>query len=77
MQENYIKGTIDRIEGQKAVLSLDGGQKLNWPIEKLPENCAEGSVIKLILTSGGENAEDEKNLLAKNILNEILNVAEK
>lgn len=72
--DNYIKGIIDRIEGQKAVLSLDDGQKLIWPMEKLPANSAEGSVIKLILTDGGLTEEAARNLLAKDILNEILDV---
>lgn len=74
MPEIFIKGTIDRIEEQKAVISLDDGQKLTWPVEKLPPNCAEGTPIKIILTAGDANEEDERNLLAKNILNEILDV---
>lgn len=76
MAINYIKGIIDRIEGQKAILSLDDGQKLNWPIEKLPPDCVEGSIVILNLNTGENsgNEDDEKNLMAKNILNEILNI---
>lgn len=79
MDNNYIKGIVDRVEEQRAVISLDDGQKLIWPIEKLPPNCTEGSVVKLILLENEIiTAEDgEKNLLAKNILNEILDVEDK
>ncbi len=75
--DNYIKGIIDRIEGQKAVLSLDDGQKLIWPLEKIPAHCVEGTAVIISIFKDGEMAEDEQKIMAKNILNEILDVEEK
>jgi len=72
--DNYLKCIIDRIEGQQAVLSFSDGQKLNWPLEKLPSGAVEGSAINLKIDQNGLSDEEEKNLLAKNILNEILDV---
>ena len=66
-----LKATIDRFEGDYAVLSLDDGQKLNWPKEKLPKNVQEGEVIWLSITKDKEATKNQREL-AKEILNEIL-----
>ncbi|MFC1615453.1 DUF3006 domain-containing protein [Patescibacteria group bacterium] len=72
--DNNLKCVIDRIEGEQAVLCFDDGQKLNWPLEKLPSGAVEGSSLKLKIDQNGLSDEEEKTLLAKNILNEILDV---
>lgn len=66
------KVTIDRFEGDKAVLKTEDNQEIIWPKDKLPENIQEGSVLRIAISSdsGAERADKE---LAKSILNEILN----
>lgn len=72
MVTNPIKATIDRIEESKAVIRSDDGQTLLWPIENLPEDTSEGSVVYINL-SKTEIGEQERENLAKDILNEIMN----
>lgn len=71
---NFIEGIIDRIEGDKAIISIKDGQTIHWPIEKLPKNSLEGNNIKIFIAQQEISDEEERNLLAKNILNEILDV---
>lgn len=61
--------TIDRIEGEKAVLKDDDGATIIWPTEKLPEESTEGSVLTFLITKG----DSKNNELAKDIINEIIN----
>lgn len=76
--DNYIKGIIDRIEDEKAIISLVDGQKINWSLEKIPADCVEGTAVKISISKDGElDEEDEKKIMARNILNEILDVDEK
>lgn len=67
-----MKAVVDRIEESKAVIRSDDGQILLWPIEDLPEDTSEGSVIYISLTKS-EIDESERENLAKDILNEIMN----
>lgn len=73
MAENHIKGKIEKIEGKNALLIFDDGQTLTWPIEKLPAEVIAGSAIKIFISSE-ELIDNGKNLLAKDILNEILDI---
>lgn len=41
--------TIDRIEGDVAVLEVNG-RTVDWPLAALPAGVAEGSVIRLAFT---------------------------
>ena len=68
---NYLNGTIDRLEGNQAVLKIENGATLLWPTEKLPNGFVEGQAIKLSLLTDSDVTED-KEIIAKNILNEIL-----
>lgn len=68
---NRIKATIDRFEGNTAVLSLEDGQKIYFPKNKLPKNTKQGSVLWLSIF-GDKEAELHQRKLAKEILNEIL-----
>ncbi len=67
-----IKAVIDRIEESKAVILSDDGQTILWPIENLPEDTSEGSVVYINLTKS-EIEEQERENLARDILNEIMN----
>ena len=69
---NFIHATLDRIEGSYAVLILEDGQTLNWPVNKLPLGYKEGMVCRLQLEYDGKEELKQENI-AKQILNEILN----
>ncbi len=66
-----IKLTIDRFEGEMAVLKTDDGQSIIWPKDKLPAEAHEGMILNFDILSDGETEKDKK-ILAKEILNEIL-----
>jgi hypothetical protein len=43
-----MKATIDRIEGELAVLLVgDGRIKVNMPLALLPEGCKEGDILNI------------------------------
>ena len=67
-----INLTIDRIEGDRAVLKTEDGQTIIWPKDKLPPGAEEKNVLAFAIDAD-EKEEVEKKNLAKNILNEILN----
>lgn len=68
-----IKLTIDRVEEDRAVLMDDDGNQIVWPLDKLPKGSnTEGSVLNFNVMSD-EDTEKDKRILAKEILNEILN----
>lgn len=67
--------TIDRFENEKAVLKTEDGATMIWPKNKLPANLKEGAVIIFTIFSEPE-LEKNKKKLAKDILNEILDVEE-
>ncbi|MCK4553724.1 DUF3006 domain-containing protein [Candidatus Parcubacteria bacterium] len=66
-----IKITIDRFEGNKAVLKTEDNNEIIWPKGKLPEQAREGMILNFNITDDAQ-AEKEKKELAKDILNEIL-----
>lgn len=70
-RQNYIKVVLDRFEGKFAVLKTSDGQELLWPIKNLPEEAKEGSGMRLILATA-KTDQEEREKLAKTILNEIL-----
>lgn len=52
MSEVKMVATVDRIEGEQAVLLLpvaDGEIPVNWPVSLLPSGAGEGSKIKFTL----------------------------
>ncbi|MFA4941618.1 MAG: DUF3006 domain-containing protein [Patescibacteria group bacterium] len=65
--------TIDRFEGEKAVLKTENGETIIWPKENLPADAKEGAVL-FFQISDSEEIEKEKKDQAKNILNELLNI---
>ena len=68
-----LKATIDRFEGDKAVLKTKDNETILWPKTKLTDNLKEGSSVIIVLTDD-QKEEDSNKQLAKDILNEILNV---
>jgi hypothetical protein len=70
-QRKFVISTIDRFEGNMAVLKLEDGQTLNWPKEKLSSDASEGMEIKIFLTTA-KTEEEERERTAKAVLNELL-----
>lgn len=70
MTINELKTTIDRFEGDFAVLHYGDGQ-MNWPKSMLPDKCKEGDVIVLVAKRDKDARKDREDL-AKAVLNEIL-----
>jgi|GEM_PF-2966126 len=69
-----IKITLDRVEGNMAVLTTDlSGHviNLNLPVVFLPANAKTGEVFYLAVERDGDRTEVDKQT-AKEILNEIL-----
>ena len=71
---NY-KLTIDRFEEKKVVLKTEDGNTIVWPKNKLPNDAKEGTILNFIITTNDIDTENKKEL-AKNILNEILEVSD-
>lgn len=69
------KFKVTSIDNEKAILENIHGKNLAWPVEELPQHTKEGDTILLTMNKNPET-EEEKKLLAKNILNEILNIEE-
>ena len=67
-----IKATIDRFEGDKAVIIFDDGQELIIEKKQLDFQANEGEVIYLTLSLSQEETKNQESK-AKEILKEILN----
>ena len=65
--------TIDRFEGNQAVLITNEKESIVWPKKSLPDGAVEGSVLSFDIFRS-EDEEKVKKQLAKDILNEILEV---
>ena len=70
-----IEATVDRFEGDFAVLRTGDGQEILWPSEQVPDNLQEGNIIRLALLSDDETA-TQRRTQAQDILNEIFNEEE-
>jgi hypothetical protein len=70
MTINEIKTTIDRFEGDFAVLSYGNGT-FNWPKDKLPDEAKEGDIFVLIAKRDVDATKDREEL-AKTLLNDLL-----
>jgi len=56
-----MKATIDRIEGQMAVLLAgDEAVRFNMPISLLPDGCREGDILNLVIEKNLEETQDAK-----------------
>jgi len=67
----FLKATIDRLEGNLAVIKTEDNQEILWPISDLPEGTKEGTAVRLTLSTS-QSDEEERTKLAKTLLNEIL-----
>ncbi len=67
----FFEGTIDRFEDKMAVIIVEDGQKLLWPIKNLPEDSDKGQKVRIILSTSKTDQEDREKM-AKTILNKIL-----
>lgn len=65
------KGTIDRIDENKAVIILTDHRVILWPADRLPANITTGSVVTVALELDTTQTHIDRND-AKEILNEIL-----
>ena len=74
-QKYYIGGAVDRFEEKQAILRLDDGQEIVWPIKNLPDDVKEGSRVRLVLSTN-ETDELERHKAAKTLLNEIFKGSE-
>lgn len=70
MTMHELKVTVDRFEGQSAVLTYGDGQLL-WPKDKLPDHTHEGDVLVLVAKRDADATKDRTEL-AKTMLNELL-----
>jgi hypothetical protein len=70
-QKRLMLCTVDRIEGQRAVLKLEDGQSLEWPIDGLPSGVSEGSEVKIFLSTA-KSEQEERERTARAVLNELL-----
>lgn len=68
-----IKITIDRVEGDKVVLKTIDGHTIIWPKNKLPNQIHEGMVLAFEIEEE-KNMEIKNKKLAKDIINEILDI---
>ncbi len=62
--------SIDRLEGEKAVLKDADNNTIVWPRTKLPEEFQEGQNVLFDITGGEKKDQTE----AKDILNDILDI---
>lgn len=66
-----INLTVDRFEGDKAVLVANDGLTIVWPKNKLPAEAHEGSVLSFDITETAEREKRDKQT-AKDLINEII-----
>ena len=71
--QNKITGKLEGIEDDKAVVRFSDGQTIHIPLTLLPQSVQVGDNVNLYIST--ENMEEkDRNQLAKDILNEVLNI---
>jgi len=71
-KQNYEQSAkIDRFEDVLAVLILEDGQEIKWPIKKMPDDIKEGMLVRVKISTT-QSEEEEQKKLAKELINEIL-----
>ncbi len=65
---------VEQIKDDRVSLKTSDEKIIYWPTDKFPDNIKEGETINFSI---GDNSSSEKNDLAKNILNEILDIDNK
>ena len=69
------KLTLDRFEGDKAVLIGNNNMAIVWPKDKLLSNLHEGSVLSFNIMEEKEQEKQDREK-AKDIINKILRIYE-
>lgn len=70
---NYLDTKIIKIEEDIIYLEIDNKEIIKWPRNKISDlDIFEGKNLKLIL-GGSDILEDQKNILLKKIIKEIIN----
>lgn len=67
-----LKTTVKQINDTEAVLKFEDGDVISWPLNKLPKEIKDGDLLTFSISDNGGEADPEK--LAKDLLNEILNI---
>ncbi len=67
-----IKVTIKEINEQHATLKLEDDKVILWPISHLPKEIKIDDILTFSINDNGKIQEPEQ--LAKDLLNEILNI---
>lgn len=67
----FLEGHIDRFIDKMAVIATKDKQKLLWPIKDLPPDCDKGTKVRLILSTA-KTDQEEREKIARTILNEVL-----
>lgn len=70
-----LKVTIDRFDGDTAIIKTSDGDIISWPKNKLPEGTGAGAILNFNILDDTASKQDKKET-AKAILNEILNTEE-
>lgn len=73
---HFLSGKVEKFEQKMAVILIDDGQKLLWPIKDLPDDCEVGTKVRLILATS-KSDQEEREQVSKTILNEILKNTDK
>lgn len=62
MSTNILRAVIDRIEGDKVVLEVNGSYEVIFPVDLLPEGSASGNILEINISSDSlaEEAQREK-----------------
>lgn len=66
----YLKGIIDRMEGDFLVIKFSGDQEIYWPKKNVDFNFSDGTAVNLVLTLD-EPATIGKEEQAKNLLRQV------
>lgn len=67
-----LKGVIDRIEGERAVIKTEDRQELLWPKNNLPTDLGEGDLVELAIGAADSLASSRQEKVAKEMLKQIL-----
>ena len=71
-EKHYIKCRLIAFINKHAALETEDGQKINWPIKKLPDDIRKGDDFRLIVSTS-ITEEEERKKTAKAVINQILN----
>lgn len=68
-----IRGTIESLQGDEAVIRFEDGQQLRFPLSEIHGTPTVGREIRIVVGTDAVEGEDRQ-ILARELLNEILEV---